>query len=164
VAEHFLRASSFLGTFVQSRKACVCFVPVRLSARIAAIPTERISTKFDIMDFNENLLSHSKFCCIRAEVSGTLLDDRSTFYCCWRHNFAIEILLWNTEYFYITESDTGLIFAFRLQQWLRERVTMLRYAFITYLVLYKCCTRIYISHEHFTLACWHVLENVRCLY
>ena len=79
MAQHFLLASSFLGTFVQSRKACVCLVPVRLSARITAITTELISTKFDIRDFYENLLSRSKFCCNQTEVSGTLLDDLSTF-------------------------------------------------------------------------------------
>lgn len=125
VAEHFFRASSFVDVSVLARKACVCFVHVRPSARITATPpTERISTKFDTRDFHENLLSDSKFCCNRAEVSDTLLDDRSTFYCCRRHNFAVEALLLNTEYFCITDIDTGLIVAFRLPQWLRARVTM----------------------------------------
>jgi len=104
------------------------------------------------MDFYENLLSDSKFCCNRAEVSSTLLEDPSTFYCCRLHNFAVEALLLNTEYFHITDIDTGLIVAFRLQQWLHVRVTMLRCTFLTYVVLCKFGTRIYISREHLTPA------------
>jgi len=50
-------------------------------------------------------------------------------------------LLYNTQYFYIADSDmyannthTQRIAAFALQQWLYERATMLRYTYIVYLV------------------------------
>jgi hypothetical protein len=98
-------------------------------------------------------------------VSGTLLEDRSMFYCCRRHNFALEALLLNTEYFYIADSDTlhrshCCVSITTVVTRTRHSVTL---CIITWFVLYKFGTLIYISHEHLTLAFWYVLENVRCL-
>ena len=70
----------------------------------------------------------------------TLQEDLRTLYCYRRHKFAVNTLLWNTQYFYIFDifstTHTECIVAFPLQQLLRERATMLRYTYIAYLVIF----------------------------
>jgi len=41
--------------------------------------------KFDIGKFYKNLLSYTKFGENRANITGTLYVDLSTFYRCWRY-------------------------------------------------------------------------------
>lgn len=51
----------------------------------AWLPAERISVKFDTGDIHWNLQRKSKYGSNRAKMSGTLYEDRLTFYCCQRH-------------------------------------------------------------------------------
>jgi hypothetical protein len=53
--------------------------PVLLSACISAAVTGRISVKFGIGDFYENLSRKSKFSYNRTDISSTLHEDLSTF-------------------------------------------------------------------------------------
>jgi hypothetical protein len=77
---------TLIGAFGWSRKAPVSFYMFgRLSAYIVAAPTGRISVKFGIEDFYENLLRKSKFCGKRAIISGPAHEALSTFYCCRRY-------------------------------------------------------------------------------
>jgi hypothetical protein len=61
----------------QSRKMPVIFVMfVRLYACISAAPTGRISVKFRIRDFCENMFREFKY----GEISGSLHEYLSTFF------------------------------------------------------------------------------------
>ena len=76
---------------------------------------------------------------VSVQQRGILHEDLPKFYCYWRHKFAIKALLWNPQYcIYLTATcisatHTERIVVFPLQKWLRERPTMLRYAYISYL-------------------------------
>jgi hypothetical protein len=48
--------------------------------------------------------SKGTFFCFSA-ASGTLREDLRTFYCCWRHKFVTEVLLRNTQHFYIVDTE-----------------------------------------------------------
>jgi len=52
------------------------------SACISAAPTERISMKFDLGDFEENMSRKFKFVSSQSKISGILQEDLSTLYCC----------------------------------------------------------------------------------
>jgi hypothetical protein len=64
-------------------------------------------------------------------MTKVLREDLNTVYCCRRHEFAIKAFLVSTQYCYIV-GDMDLhnthvaLFAFLLQQWLRERATVVR--------------------------------------
>ena len=86
----------FLDAFSKARKTRITFVmSVRLFACTSAAPTRRISLKFAIGDFYENLWINSRCGYNRAKISDTLLEYRSTFCCCWRHSVAIEALFFS---------------------------------------------------------------------
>jgi hypothetical protein len=55
---------------------------------ISTAPIGRISAKFGIGKFYENLSTSSKFGEKLAKISGTLREDVSRFYSCQRHKFA----------------------------------------------------------------------------
>jgi hypothetical protein len=63
LANALLRYHRFFGALAYSQKAPISFVmlSVRLSAFIIAAPTGRISVKFDIGDYYENVSIKSKF-------------------------------------------------------------------------------------------------------
>jgi hypothetical protein len=62
---------------------------VRPSAYMRAPPTGRISVKFGIGNFHKNLSRESAFGENRARTSGTLHSELDTFFCCRRHELAI---------------------------------------------------------------------------
>jgi len=66
---------------------------------------------------------------------------RRALHCHWRQKFPTKALLRNNQYFYSADSDTQYhnthterIAVFPLQQWLRERATLLGYTYTAYLV------------------------------
>jgi hypothetical protein len=65
---------------------------VRLSACISDACTGRSYVKFDIGDFNENLLKNSKFGCNWAKISAPSHGDLSASHCFRRQQIAIEAL------------------------------------------------------------------------
>lgn len=77
----YCKNAGLLGAFLQSRKAPITFVaPVRLSpARTSATPTLRISAKFDIGTFYENLSRKSKSGYNRAKILGWHEDLNAFF-------------------------------------------------------------------------------------
>jgi hypothetical protein len=41
-------------------------------------------------------------------MSGTLHEDLCTFYCCRSHKFAIKVVLYNTQHFYLVDGGSTL--------------------------------------------------------
>ena len=115
----------------------MCF---RLSAGFSATCTRRISAKFDIGNVYENLWRNSTCGWSRAKISGISLDDLSRFCCPWRQ-FRHKLMFVQHEIFFIlfrvtciAEIHTEGIVAFPLQQWLRERATVLHYTCIAHIL------------------------------
>jgi hypothetical protein len=97
----------FLGAFAESRKVPITFV---MSVRPSVHMYRRGShwTNFHETLYRESLRKSVQTLQIWLKSDTNIVylhDDLRTLYCCRRHKFAIKALLWDTQYFYIVDSD-----------------------------------------------------------
>jgi hypothetical protein len=103
-------------------------------------------------------ISQCTFICFKA-TSAILYEHRSTLYCYRLRTFAVETMLYNTQYFMlltVTRTSTTLtecIVAFQLQKWLLERATILLHSALSLVFVRSDIRAVFVMSSYFIPYC-----------